>query len=74
MIYHMGILRFTCRSREFAMSMIFDEVNKHRTSRNVSKDAMKLMFWFSHVRDFGDHFAVVSITLSPIMEAITHMN
>ncbi len=30
--------------REFAMSMIFDEVNKHRTSRNVSKDAMKLMF------------------------------
>ena len=30
--------------REFAMSMIFDKVNKHRTSRNVSKDAMKLMF------------------------------
>ena len=30
--------------REFAMSMILDEVNKHRTSRNVSADAMKLMF------------------------------
>ncbi|MGE8539741.1 hypothetical protein [Acinetobacter sp. ANC 3813] len=30
--------------REFAMSMILNEVNKHRTSRNVSKDAMKLMF------------------------------
>ncbi len=25
--------------REFAMSMIFNEVNKYRTSRNVSKDA-----------------------------------
>ncbi|MQW92310.1 hypothetical protein GFH30_12340 [Acinetobacter wanghuae] len=30
--------------REFAMSMMLHEVNKHRTSRNVSKDAMKLMF------------------------------
>jgi hypothetical protein len=30
--------------REFAMSMFLTEVNKHRTSRNVSKDAMKLMF------------------------------
>src|SRR5690606_21675058 len=30
--------------REFAMSMFLNEVNKHRTSRNVSKDAMKLMF------------------------------
>ena len=29
--------------REFAMSMHLHEVNKHRTSRNVSKDAMKLM-------------------------------
>ena len=29
--------------REFAMSMHLREVNKHRTSRNVSKDAMKLM-------------------------------
>lgn len=29
--------------REFAMSMHLAEVNKHRTSRNVSKDAMKLM-------------------------------
>ena len=29
--------------REFAMSMMLNEVNKHRTSRNVSKDAMKLM-------------------------------
>ncbi|WP_374528311.1 hypothetical protein [Acinetobacter sp.] len=30
--------------REFAMSMHLAEVNKYRTSRNVSKDAMKLMF------------------------------
>ncbi|ATO19315.1 hypothetical protein BS636_06405 [Acinetobacter sp. LoGeW2-3] len=30
--------------REFAMSMFLSEVNKYRTSRNVSKDAMKLMF------------------------------
>lgn len=30
--------------REFAMSMHLREVNKYRTSRNVSKDAMKLMF------------------------------
>ena len=30
--------------REFAMSMMLHEVNKYRTSRNVSKDAMKLMF------------------------------
>lgn len=30
--------------REFAISMLVTEVNKHRTSRNVSKDAMKLMF------------------------------
>lgn len=30
--------------REFAMSMFLSSVNKHRTSRNVSKDAMKLMF------------------------------
>lgn len=30
--------------REFAMSMHLKEVNKYRTSRNVSKDAMKLMF------------------------------
>ncbi|MGA9697784.1 MAG: hypothetical protein WBQ67_02460, partial [Acinetobacter sp.] len=29
--------------REFAMSMHLAEVNKYRTSRNVSKDAMKLM-------------------------------
>ena len=29
--------------REFAMSMHLHEVNKYRTSRNVSKDAMKLM-------------------------------
>ena len=29
--------------REFALSMHLREVNKHRTSRNVSKDAMKLM-------------------------------
>ncbi|MBP7783134.1 MAG: hypothetical protein KA038_01760 [Acinetobacter sp.] len=29
--------------REFAMSMHLREVNKHKTSRNVSKDAMKLM-------------------------------
>lgn len=29
--------------REFAMSMHLREVNKYRTSRNVSKDAMKLM-------------------------------
>lgn len=29
--------------REFAMSMHLVEVNKYRTSRNVSKDAMKLM-------------------------------
>lgn len=29
--------------REFAMAMNLREVNKHRTSRNVSKDAMKLM-------------------------------
>lgn len=30
--------------REFAMAMHLNEVNKYRTSRNVSKDAMKLMF------------------------------
>lgn len=30
--------------REFALSMHLAEVNKYRTSRNVSKDAMKLMF------------------------------
>ncbi|KGT46698.1 MULTISPECIES: hypothetical protein [Acinetobacter] len=30
--------------REFAMSLFLSEVNKYRTSRNVSKDAMKLMF------------------------------
>lgn len=30
--------------REFAMSMHLVEVNRHRTSRNVSKDAMKLLF------------------------------
>ena len=30
--------------REFAISMIVNHVSKHRTSRNVSKDAMKLMF------------------------------
>lgn len=30
--------------REFAMSMHLAEVNKYLTSRNVSKDAMKLMF------------------------------
>lgn len=30
--------------REFAISMIVNGVSKHRTSRNVSKDAMKLMF------------------------------
>lgn len=30
--------------REFAISMIVNNVSKHRTSRNVSKDAMKLMF------------------------------
>lgn len=29
--------------REFAMSMHLAEVNKHRTSRNVSKDALKLL-------------------------------
>ena len=29
--------------REFAMSMHLHEVNKYKTSRNVSKDAMKLM-------------------------------
>ena len=29
--------------REFAMAMHLNEVNKYRTSRNVSKDAMKLM-------------------------------
>jgi hypothetical protein len=29
--------------REFALSMHLAEVNKYRTSRNVSKDAMKLM-------------------------------
>ena len=29
--------------REFAMSMHLVEVNKHRTSRNVSKDALKLL-------------------------------
>lgn len=30
--------------REFAMAMHLHEVNKYKTSRNVSKDAMKLMF------------------------------
>jgi hypothetical protein len=30
--------------REFAMSTFLNGVNKYRTSRNVSKDAMKLMF------------------------------
>ena len=30
--------------REFAISMIVNGVSKYRTSRNVSKDAMKLMF------------------------------
>lgn len=30
--------------REFAMAMHLNEVNKYRTSRNVSKEAMKLMF------------------------------
>jgi hypothetical protein len=30
--------------REFAISMLIQSVGKHRTSRNVSKDAMKLMF------------------------------
>ena len=30
--------------REFAMAMLLHEVNKYKTSRNVSKDAMKLMF------------------------------
>lgn len=30
--------------REFALSMHLAEINKYRTSRNVSKDAMKLMF------------------------------
>lgn len=30
--------------REFAISMLIQTVGKRRTSRNVSKDAMKLMF------------------------------
>lgn len=30
--------------REFAISMVINGVSKYRTSRNVSKDAMKLMF------------------------------
>lgn len=30
--------------REFAISMIVSSVSKYRTSRNVSKDSMKLMF------------------------------
>ena len=29
---------------EFAMAMHLHEVDKYKTSRNVSKDAMKLMF------------------------------
>ncbi len=45
--------------REFAMSMILDEVNKHRTSRNVSADAMKLMFGLAMLGHSGNNFADV---------------
>ncbi len=40
----MGVLGFTWQDVNLQCRCIFDEVNKYRTSRNVSKDAMKLMF------------------------------
>lgn len=51
--------------REFAMSMMLNEVNKHRTSRNVSKDAMKLMFGLAMS-------IILATTLPAFYEFVTH--